>query len=163
MTLVSVAVRIAIQGAEKKIRGGNKSAHDETGRHCGGSGAGLRGDFRDLHRERCERDAERRPGYLWLHEDLPQRRLGLRGQLRRQDEGQRPDLGRQRHPPALDQLGREQRGEVQGNLHGLQRFRERTESCDYNFPEGTTINYKVEQISDGQVVDETEGWQQAVV
>lgn len=28
-----------------------------------------------------------------------------------------------------------------------------TEECNYNFPEGTTISYKLEQISDGDVVD----------
>ncbi|MEU8416843.1 hypothetical protein AB0C24_28980 [Amycolatopsis japonica] len=37
-----------------------------------------------------------------------------------------------------------------------------SEECDYQFPEGTTINYKLERISGGEVVDETDGWVQAV-
>ena len=38
-----------------------------------------------------------------------------------------------------------------------------SEECDHNFPEGTTVSYKLEQISDGEVVDENTRWRQAVV
>lgn len=54
-------------------------------------------------------------------------------------------------------------GKFKGSCKDYNGSENGSEECDYQFPEGTTINYKLEQISGGEVVDETDGWVQAVV
>ncbi|MFI9450006.1 hypothetical protein [Amycolatopsis sp. NPDC052450] len=54
-------------------------------------------------------------------------------------------------------------GKYKGSCKDYNGSENGSEECDYSFPEGTTINYKLEQISGGEVVDETEGWFQAEV
>ncbi len=54
-------------------------------------------------------------------------------------------------------------GKTEGYCKDYDGSENGSKECDYQFPEGTTINYKLEQISDGEVVDANERWRQAVV